>query len=335
MPREEAAHVTLKQVAAAAGVSLATTSYALRNDPRILRKTTARVQAAARRLGYRPNPRVSALMAHIRRAQPVTVGERIAFLWLDVAPGVRPYQRMFDAARKRATQLGYALEEFWLDTPGLSARRLEQIIYNRGIAGMLISPRHSPDPVFRINWNWNLFSPVILGTAEGVPELHHSAHHHYGGMRLAMMQLAAGGKRRIAGTLDPGVEDRVRRVWSAAFLVHHPLGERAWEFLAQVDVARAAHFAAWLRRLRPEAVVAPSWVFRNLVQAGWKRPAKCTVVFLDWAPNHWGYGGIDQGEGSIASNAVDMVAGQLQRNERGAPENVKVLLSVGKWVEGK
>jgi hypothetical protein len=274
-------------------------------------------------------------MAHIRRAQPVTVGERIAFLWLDTPPGTRPYHRMFDAAAARATQLGYALEEFWLDTPGLSTRRLEQIIYSRGIAGLLNSPRNCPEPVFRIDWNWKLFSPVILGTAESVPELHHSAHHHYGGMRLAMMQLAARGNRRIAAALDPNVEDRMRRVGSAAFLAHHPLRERAWEFLALVDVMRAAHFAAWLRRLRPDAVIVPSWVFQNLIGAGWQRPSKTTVAFLDWSPNRWGYGGIDQGEGVIAANAVDMVAGQLQRNERGVPENVKMLLSVGKWVEGK
>ena len=111
-------HVTLTQVAEASGVSLATASYSLRNDRRIPRVTAARVQTAAKRLGYRPNPRVSALMAHIRQAQPVTVGERIAFLWIDASPGERPYQRIFDGAKDRAIQLGYSLEEFWCSTPG-------------------------------------------------------------------------------------------------------------------------------------------------------------------------------------------------------------------------
>ncbi len=42
-------------VSALAGVSTATVSRALRNDPRISRETTRRVAAAAERLGYRPN----------------------------------------------------------------------------------------------------------------------------------------------------------------------------------------------------------------------------------------------------------------------------------------
>jgi LacI family transcriptional regulator len=327
-------HVTLKQIAAAAGVSLATTSYSLRNDPRIPRKTTARVQAVAKRLGYRPNPRVSALMAYIRQAQPVTVGERIAFLWIDAPPGERPYRPMFDAAKQRAVQLGYTLEEFWRSSPGVSARRLQQILYSRGIVGLLISPSYLPNPKFRIGWNWKLFSAAVIGTAESEPELHHSAHHHYGGMRLAMLKLLAMDKRRIVGLLDKGVEERARRAWSAAFLAHHPLTNRAWEFLIQENPEDLSHLVSWIRRRKPEAVVGGRRMIEILLKQGWSPPPKTTIILLDWTPNPWGFGGIDQCDHVIATNAVDLVAGQLQRNERGVPENVKMLLSAGHWVFG-
>ncbi len=133
------------------------------------RATAARVQAVAKRLGYRPNPRVSALMAHIRQAQPITVGERIAFLWIDAIPGERPYRTMFDAARERAAQLGYALEEFWWASPGVSARRLQQILHSRGIVGLLISPNYLPNPRFRIDWNWSLFPPPSSAPPKAIP----------------------------------------------------------------------------------------------------------------------------------------------------------------------
>jgi LacI family transcriptional regulator len=327
--------VTLTQVAAAAGVSLATTSYALRNDRCIPRVTAARVQAVAKRLGYRPNPRVSALMAHIRQAKPVTVGERIAFLWIDAPPGERPYQTIFDGAKERAIQLGYELEEFWRCTPGLSARRLQQILHSRGIVGLLISPSCLPDPKFKIEWNWDLFSVAVIGTAESEPELHHSALHHYGGMRVAMLKLLAMGKRRIVGLLNKQIEERARRAWSAGFLAHHPLTNRAWDFLAQADPGDLSHFASWIRQRQPEAIVGLREIIEPLLNQGWRPSPKITIIFLNWRPNPWGFGGIDQGERIIATNAVDLVVGQLQRNERGVPAHVKMLLHLGRWVRAR
>jgi LacI family transcriptional regulator len=328
-------HVTLTQVAAAAGVSLATTSYSLRNDPRIPRTTAERVQAVARKLGYRPNPRVSALMAHIRHARPVTVGERIAFLWLDAPAGTRSYKAVFDGANERAVQLGYTLEEFWLTAPGLTARRLQQILHSRGIAGVLISPRSLPQPRFKINWNWNLFSAAIIGTAESEPELHHAAHHHYGAMRLAMLHLEAAGKRKIAGILDKGIEERARRAWSAGFLAHHPLPDHAWDYLAQEDPKKPASLpplVSWMKRRKPDAIVGVRAIIEYLINQGWQPPPNVTVLLLDSVPNPWSFGGIDQGERIIAANAVDLVDGQLRRNERGVPEHVKMLLFPGHLV---
>lgn len=334
MTSGNAAHVTLTQVAKAAGVSLATTSYSLRNDRRIPRATAARVQAVAARLGYRPNPRISALMAHIRQAHPVTAGERIAFLWIDAPPGVRPYQAIFEGAKERATQLGYSLEEFWLLAPGQSARRLQKILYSRGITGLLISPSCLPNPKFAIEWNWNLFSTAVIGTAESDPELHHAAHHHYEGMRLAMLQLHAAGNRRIVGLLDRRTEERARRAWSAAFLAHHPLTNRAWDFLAQENPEHLSPLASWIRQRKPDAIVGARLIVEILLNQGWSPSPKTTVILLDWVPNPWGFGGIDQGEHVIATNAVDLVAGQLQRNERGVPEHLKMLLFAGRWVSG-
>lgn len=111
---EKNSHVTMAQIAAAAGVARATVSYALRGDTKIPMDTTARVRAAAERLGYRPNPRVAALMTHIRRARPVTQGERIAFVWVHTTRAesqADPFlRRVFGGAKARAEALGYRIE---------------------------------------------------------------------------------------------------------------------------------------------------------------------------------------------------------------------------------
>eukprot|EP01035_Chromulina_nebulosa_P029894 gene29894-39673_t len=54
--------VTMKSIAAQAGVTQATVSMCLANNPRIPAATRERIQALAKKLGYQPNPYVSTLM---------------------------------------------------------------------------------------------------------------------------------------------------------------------------------------------------------------------------------------------------------------------------------
>lgn len=68
----------LRAVARAAGVSLATASLALRDDPLIAADTREKVHRCATRLGYRVNPLISELMGSLRnrrKRQEVTMTE--------------------------------------------------------------------------------------------------------------------------------------------------------------------------------------------------------------------------------------------------------------------
>jgi hypothetical protein len=60
-------------------------------------------------------------------------------------------------------------------------------------------------------------------------------------------------------------------------------------------------------------------------------PTSTKIVLLDWRPDFPKFGGIEQGEDIIAANAVDLVVGQLHRNERGVPERMKMVLFPGLW----
>ena len=61
--------VTVRDIARECGVSATTVSLALRNHPRISKKTKEKVQAAARRMNYTGNPLVSALMTRLGQAR--------------------------------------------------------------------------------------------------------------------------------------------------------------------------------------------------------------------------------------------------------------------------
>ncbi|HUR59322.1 MAG TPA: LacI family DNA-binding transcriptional regulator [Opitutaceae bacterium] len=327
----KSAHVTFRQIAKASGFAVATVSYALRGDPKIPPATIARVQAAAEKMGYRPNPRVAALMAHIRRARSVATGERIAFIWL-ARPG--PYQRTHHGARQRAEQLGYELEDFAVRDRVADPRRLERILRTRRITGVVLSPLDPGESSFSLDWDWSRFAPAIIGNAVCTPELHHAGHHHFGAMRLALQKLIGGGRRRIAAIIEGEVNERARRAWSAAFLEHHPARASARRWLQSIDTVDAQGLRRWLAAVKPDSLITTRDMLRRIEAAGINlREEIAETVLLNWTPATAEYGGIDQSEEVIAAHAVDLVVGQLHHNECGAPEHVKMLLFPGKWVE--
>ena len=62
------------QIARLTGVSPTTVSRARANHPRISEATKAAVNAAAKKLGYRPDPQISLLKAQIRRSRVTPSG---------------------------------------------------------------------------------------------------------------------------------------------------------------------------------------------------------------------------------------------------------------------
>jgi len=329
--------ITLKQIARAADCSLATVSYALRNDPRIHPETRRRVQEVAATLGYRPNPRFSSLMSHIRSSRPVGKGERIAFVWVHTPKAeaaADPFlQRVYLGAKARAEALGYGLEQFWTAERGMTDQRLSQVMKSRGIVGVLLSPVMHESEV-TLDLEWDRFAPAVIGSARWTPELHHAGHHHFLAMLLALEKLAAAGHRRPMAILEAEVNERARRAWEAAFAVFHPQRPAAAEWLWIGLPADRREVARRFKRCRPDAIVVSSQAIVEQLRTmdlatGPERP----IVTMHWTPTAPEIGGIDLSYDMIAANAVDLVVSQLNGNETGVPPLPRMLLFPGRWVE--
>ena len=329
--------ITLQQIARAADCSLATVSYALRDDPRIRSETRAAVQKVAAQLGYRPNPRFSALMSHIRNSRPVAAGERIAFVWVHTSRAESakdPFlQRVFLGAKARAEALGYVLEQFWTTERGMTERRLSQVIKSRGIVGVLLSPVIHEAEV-TLDLEWSLFAPAVIGSARWNPELHHAGHHHYLAMRMTLEKLAAAGYRRPMAIIEAGVNERARRAWEAAFAVFHPSRGAAADLLWIGLPEDRRTVGRRIKASRPDAIVVSDHAtfeeFRVMDVAG---SAKLPIFNLHWLPSAPEIGGVDQSYDMVAANAVDLIVSQLNSNETGVPPWPRMLLFPGRWVE--
>jgi LacI family transcriptional regulator len=335
MPTNPSKVITIKEVAARAGLSLATVSYALRNHPKIPAPTREHVLRVAQELGYRPNPRVASLMAHIRRARGPSAGERIGFVWVHTPKEETredPFLRVVLAgAQQRAEQLGYQIEEFWTEDRSMSDRRLSNILKSRGITGVLFSPVMHEVTV-ALNFEWEAFACAVIGHARWNPEQHHAGHHHYHGMRSTLEELERLGCKRPAVILNPEVNERGRRAWQAAFLVFHPTPRKAPGLILPKMPASAAAMRRWLRLHAPDALILHRADMVRQVQA-WLKPGDSTrLCCLHWSPDLKGVPGIDQRFDLVAGNAVDLVVSQLIANERGLPETPRVTLFPGQWI---
>jgi len=134
-----AAPVTLKEIARETGYSVATVSRALSGKSRISQSTREKVRAAAKKMGYQPDPALSRLTAIRWGRNTKDRGETIAVLMdsqLDQYPWfVR--QRM-GGVQSRAKALGYNLTVFNLNDFQNNAARLAGVLKARGIRGVLI-----------------------------------------------------------------------------------------------------------------------------------------------------------------------------------------------------
>jgi LacI family transcriptional regulator len=330
--------VTLKAIARHAGLSLATVSYALRGHPKIPPDTRDLVAAAARELGYRPNPRVAGLMAHIRGARVRPRAERLAFVWVHTTrrtSAENPYLRaVFKGASARAERLGFALEEFWTDDPGMTEPRLQEIIVARGITGVLLSPVLTPETSLVLDWDWSRLAAVVIGNVTWTPELHHVGHHHFLAMRMVLQELGKLGCRRPAAVVDAVIDDRAKHAWTGAFFANHPEPERARELLRMHDPKQPRGLAAWLTRSGADALIvsAVEQLAAPGVRAFCRRNA-LPIATLRWSPaSPATVAGIDQCDDLLGVQAVELLIAQLHHNERGPPRHPGMMLFPGRWV---
>ena len=326
----------LADIARDAGLSTAAVSMALRNHPSIPAPTRDRVREIADRMGYRPNPLVSALMSQLQTGREERNISRIAIVdaWpLEVGWKAYPlFAQQAEGMRKRAHALGYEVEEFRLKEHGMNPKRLSKVLAARGIAGVIIPPM--PKGLSRLHLAWEHFASVAVNYSLIRPELHRAAFDTYQTTWQAFRALHRLGYRRLGIALT--AEDNQRSL-------SHDLGAfSAFSFrLAENNrvpphlcgLPERQRFLTWLRTYRPDVLLSYRWEFREWVEeAGLRTPEDIGYACLASAKPH--YAGIDQNGAGVGAAAIDLLVAQLHRNEHGIPAQATTLLVEGRWVPG-
>ena len=323
------------KVAREAGVSLMTVSRALRGHPSVLPATRRKVQAVAARLGYRPDPKVSNLMGYLRRRRlsgPETIAWITSHSTKDGWKAVPYLAELFAGAFSRADGLGYHLEPFWLEEPGMSDLRMSNILRSRGVRGLIMAPlEHSR----RVDLAWENFASATCGHSLTEPKIHRASNHQYHAMQVAWTTLRAQGFQRIGLVLTYEADLRMEGMWRAGFLFKQeevPAHDRVPVLLTKNW--EPGLIETWYQHYRPDAIISSNRVVDALMRINVHVPDH--VAFANFNSLDAGdYAGVDHHMMEIGAAAVDLVAEQLNAGRFGLPPTPKTVMIESGWHPAK
>lgn len=330
---------SLRHIADRAGVTAMTVSRALRGGTHVSRATAEKIRRIAKQVGYRPDPQVTRLMTMLRTSRTRRPESVLAVINTRSERGYHlrePHLRiLYEGALRRATELGYKLDEFWLADPALPPRRQQSILQARGIEGLLLLP--FDQVLARLPLDLDRFAVSGIGRSQAVVPCDRAAPNHFAAMKLALDQLGRRGLHRVGLALFDGVNERTDHRYSAAFLDHShqiaaeqrvpPLIAPRWE---------PSVFRAWWDAHRPEVLVTHGEHIRSFAERDLelRAPRDYGFVNLNRILTDDTSAGVDQNYGLVGSAAVDLLAGQVNHQERGLPKFPKIVTIGGVWHEG-
>jgi LacI family transcriptional regulator len=233
----EIKRVTMSDIAEKAKVHVTTVSLALRDHHRLPEATRNRIKDLAVKMGYTPDPLLSALSTYRTQSRSPRYQSTLAYLtnwesewgWKHTTG----HPEFYIGAEKAAAKLGFKLEHFWLRTPNLSEDRLGKVLVARGIRGLILAS-HGREMGDTVNLDWSDFCSVKIDYFPHHPVVHNVTNNQINIVRMAMREVREAGYRRIGFVMHRGWDHAVDHNWMAGFLSGQqeiPVADRIIEYI--------------------------------------------------------------------------------------------------------
>jgi len=334
--------VTMKEVADRVGVSRMTVSLALRGHRKISAETTEKVRVAARELGYIPNPYLSALGSHIRSSKQKGLQAQLAYLCHKQIRSPSLLQEetpifeeeFYLGAIQRAESLGYGIERIQLNEADMKSGKLNQALSSRGIMGLIVW-RHF---IKGFEWNieWDRFALCTMGVSRDSWDFHSIECDRHRGMSDLVHNVRTLGYKRPGLVLleeQDYAHHHIQRSVVSDWQLQLP-GESQVPHLIDDDLNKK-RFLEWLDQHEPDVVICGlDYVWEWVIESGRSIPQEIGFVRPQITERKT-LSGIRYDHGSMGEAAVEVIAGQINYNERGIPSVAKNILISGKWQPGE
>jgi LacI family transcriptional regulator len=336
--------VTMETIARAAGVSRNTVSLALRSHPSIPESTRRRIRAAAEALGYRRNPAHGELMSQMRLKGH---GSTLATLALfNANPDPEAFERhptlptYVDGCRRRASELGYPLNDFWMHEPGMDSDRWIQVLETRGIRGLILigfmNRNRIPEGFLPVIGH---FPAVVTGVRTRDPVLSFSCVDHHILTLRAFEKALELGYRRPGLVLDGDIDALVEHRFSSGYVCGQARLPRTRRLRPFFDLREArknpALFREWFASQEPDVIFTLYNVVKHWVEdLGLRVPDDVGMIQLEWRRQEPDWAGMNQHNDITGEAAVDMLIGMIHRGESSVSDFPRATLIGPSWTDG-
>ena len=331
--------VTLKDIARRLGISHATVSLALNNSPKVAEGTRKRVLATAKEMGYRASPYVSALMAARRRGEDPEDAPVIAMVTPNRTPDYWKeryhIRRFIEGCSATALSLGIRTELFWIGEKGMTGKRMNEILCNRGIRGAVLMSHGVWGE--RMDYPWRDLATVTYGARSLTPDTDWIGADFYGNMETALGVIVSHGFRRIGFTMDVPFPYAQHNRWLSAYLMEQNLKKikRMKPWLDEKPDFEG--FQSWFERARPEVIICvrPKTLTDWLHRLGLKIGKDVGLVAIGTAEKGGLISGIEENTQTCGKLAMEMLIDRIHRGQFGPYGEPQHVVVKGSWNEGK
>ena len=332
--------VTLMVVAKETGFHVTTVSAVLRGKGNFNKDTVAVIQEAANRLGYVPDPMLSALVAYRSGMKQQARGNTLACI------GLGPKELLMDwgfalvmpGILKSAESQGFSVDFFNAKKKGMNWKRLGDILHNRGIKGVIFPAGPDPDMKIPTTFPFERFSVVAIEDCIVDPSsIHRVMNHRSRNVVLGVERCIKSGYRRIGMVTFSDREKRQHRAESGSFL------GALMHFGVQTDIPVfcpdklvKGELLAWYERYKPDAILCSHHDLADCLikESSVGVPHKTALVHYHMVDEQELYAGVRTQHEYIGVKAVDLIVAMINRGEVGLPQSNIFMQVPGVWQLG-
>lgn len=312
----------MRDIARELGLHHTTVSLALRDSSLLQAETKAKVREAAERMGYRPDPMLSALNFYRQSRHPSAFQAVIG--WIDNWKGepgkqlkVPTYRAYYEGARERAAELGYAVEIFRMHDKGMTPQRMQRILKARNAGGVLVAPQERPGNYLGIDFAD--ICALAFGFSYQPWGLNLITARHEQIMDLIIENIHKLGYRRPGYCVLPESDSGTNYTWISRWNYFLSV-YKGMAVLPRIDALDRATLGRWLEVNKPDVLVGFGDLLAKVRGLGYSVPGDLGFVSIAASPQVSRTSGVDQNDFLIGRTAVDVLVGMIHRNEKGLPK---------------
>ncbi len=311
----------MRDVARLAGaIHPSTVSLALRNSPNISPATRAKIQAVAKRIGYRRDPLLDAFNQHRLKNIPQRSSRHIValsdFSSAEELARSPHHAAAHTGAMETAARLHCQLDFFFFGPGQPSSKRLDAVLHARGIHALLLFGVKADSSA--LAFTWSRTCTVAIDSLQLTTPLYHLTPDYREATRLLWRHAWAQGSRRIAmirtSTQPTNAEQRAL----AGFMLEQfrqPQATVIPFFQHTQERGNPARFKTWLHLHRPEVIIHPACLAPFLTPLLANGNLRC----LAYDASHPDEPGIVPDYREVGRRAVEQLMTLMQTNQLGLP----------------